>query len=295
MKNQIEALQNEGSEGIIEIIKERVHNINYLQKAERDDSIDYICVKVKAQISPMLRLAREIRRGYYPKWVEFQELLEYFGVKDVLTRENNYSPMPEDVFNHWESEKSLRLEDLIFFFNELHKIEDDETEKIFEMAFEDWARPALIYALNKADTSKSEKEIVTYVCKAFYTKYIEIRAKSQGMNRIRRNGAWHYYYVKDINDFDFEYDDVMKVIFHGERYQNYKELAQMVKLLTKNQRKLLIQLHNYVREDVSKLTTTQFYEKYPHEKMSYRKTAEELGYPYHAFVKNIERMKQRIV
>jgi hypothetical protein len=295
MKSKIEALQNDGSEGIIEIIKERVRNVDYLQKAERDDSLDYICAKVKAQISPMLRLARKVRRGYYPKWVEFNELLEYFGMKDVLTRENNYSPMPKDVTDHWDSMRALMLEDHIFFFNKLHEIEDARTEKLFEKAFEKWARPALIYAFRKVDTSKSAKEIVAYVCKAFYTKYVELRAKSQGLNRIRRDGQWVYYYIYDVNDFDFLHDDVMRVIFHGERGQTYKELAQMAESLSKKQTKLLIELHNYVREDVAKLTTTQFYEKYPHERMNYKKTAEELGCSYHAFVKNIERMKGKIV
>ncbi|MBV7509774.1 hypothetical protein KW850_32365 [Bacillus sp. sid0103] len=295
MKSKIEALQRGESLEIIEEIKVRVRNVNYLEKRGRDDSLDYICAKVKAQISPILRLARKIRRGYYMKWVEFNELLEYFGMRDVLTRENNYSPMPVDVANHWDSMRLLMLEDHIFFFNKLHEIENARTEKLFEKAFENWARPALIYAFNKADTSKSEKEIVNYVCKAFYTKYIEIRAKSQGINRMRRNGQWVYYYVYDINEFDFLHDDVMRVIFHGEKYQKYKELGQMAESLTKNQTKLLIQLHNYVREDVAKLTTTQFYEKYPHERMNYKKTAEELGYSYHAFIKNVERMKGKIV
>jgi hypothetical protein len=294
MLSKIEALQNEGSQEIIDEIKVRVRNVDYLT-VERRDALDYICAKVKGQITPMLRLARKVRRGYYPKWVEFQKLLDYFEVKEILTRENNYSPLPDRVEEHWDSLSAVELENYIFFFNKLHENEDRWYEKIFEKSFEECARPALIYAFNKADTSKSEKEIVAYVCKAFYTKYIELRAKSQGMDRVRRDGAWHYYYIKDINEFDFRHNDVMSVIFHGEQYQKYKPLEKMAALLTKNQKKLLIQLQNYVREDVARLTQAQFYEKYPHARMSYRKTAEELGYPYHAFVKNIERMKQRIV
>jgi hypothetical protein len=294
MLSKIEALQNEGSQEIIDEIKVRVRNVDYLT-AERQDALDYICAKVKGQIAPMLRLARKVRRGYYPKWVEFNELLDYFGVKDILTRENKYSPMPDRVANHWESGRVVALEDHIFFFNKLHEIEDARTEKIFEKAFERWARPALVYAFKKADLSKSEKEIVSYICKAFYTKFIELRAKSQGMDRIRRDGQWIYYYIKDIDEFEFRHNDVMRVIFHGERNKNYEELVKMAERLTKNQTKLLIELQNYVRKDVARLNTSQFYEKYPHEKMNYRKTAEELGYPYHAFVKNIERMRQRIV
>jgi hypothetical protein len=294
MKSKIEALQNEGSEAIIDEIKVRVRNVDYLT-ADRQDSLDYICAKVKGQITPMLRLARKVRRGYYPKWVEFIELLDYFGVKDILTRENKYSPLPDRVANHWESNKVLALEDYIFFFNKLHEIEDQRYEKIFETAFEKWARPALIYAFNKTDISKSEKEIVTYVCKTFFTKYIELRAKSQGMDRKRRDGKWVYYYVYEIDEFDFRHNDIMRVIFHGERDKKYENLEKMAVRLTKNQRKLLIELQNYVREDVARLSTSQFYEKYRHEKMNYRKTAEELGYPYHSFVKNIERMKERIV
>jgi hypothetical protein len=294
MKSKIEALQSGESQELIDEIKVRVRNVDYLT-AQRQDSLDYICAKVKGQIAPMLRLARKVRRRHYPKWVEFQKLLEYFEVKDVLTRENKYSPLPDRVNNHWDSLSALQLEDYIFFFNKLHEIEDARTEKLFEKAFEKWARPALVYAFKKVDLSKSDKEIVTYVCKTFYTKYVELRAKSQGMNRKRRDGKWVYYYVKDINEFDFRHNDVMRVIFHGESNQKYEELTEMAKRLTKNQTKLLIQLQDYVRKDVARLNDRQFYEKYPHEKMNYRKTAEELGYQYHAFVKNIERMKQKIV
>jgi hypothetical protein len=101
--------------------------------------------------------------------------------------------------------------------------------------------------------------------------------------------------MKDINDFDFMHNDVMRVIFHSDRSQTYEELGKMAESLTKKQTKLLIQLQNYVRKDVAELTSDQFYEKYPHEKMNYKKVTEELGYSYSAFVKNLERMKQRIV
>jgi hypothetical protein len=294
MKSKIEALQKEDSEEIIEDIKVRVRNVDYL-KAERKDSLDYIAAKVKAQISPMLRLARKVRRSHYPKWVEFNQLLEYFEAKDILTRENNYSPIPERILNHWDSMSVLMLEDYIFFFNKVHEIEDQRREKLFERAFEKWARPALIYAFKKVDVSKSEKEIVSYVCKTFYTKFIERRAKSQGLNRKRRDGQWVYYYVYDINEFDFRHNDIMRLIFHGERDQIYNELDEMAEKLTKRQTNLLIELQDYVRKDVAKLSTDEFYKKYPHERMNYKATAKELGYSYDAFVKNIERIKRRIV
>jgi hypothetical protein len=295
MKSKIEALKLSGSEEIIDKIKERVRQNEYNDNTPRVDSIDYIAAKVKGQIAPILRLARQVRRGYYPKWVEFNELLDYFGVKDILTRENNYSPMPERVLNHWDSFRSLELENHIFFFNQLHEMEDKRYEEIFEFTFEKWARPSLKYALSKVDISKSEKEIVRYVCKTFYTKYIELRATSQGMNRKYREGKWVYYYTKGINEDDFRYNEVMRTIFHGNDDQKYKEIDEMARLLTKRQTKLLIQLHDYVREDVRNLDNEQFYNKYPHGKMNYKSTCEKLGYNYHGFVKNIERMKRRVV
>jgi hypothetical protein len=295
MKEMIRSLQNEESELIIDKLKNRVRYKDYLETEEREDALDYIAAKVKAQITPMLRLARSVRRTYYPKWTEFNKLLDYFNLQGTLTRENNYSPMPEWVINHHDSRASIELEDYIFFFNKLHEIEDERYEALFERAYEEWARPSLIYAFNKVDVSKTEKEIVSYVCKTFTTKYIELRAAGQGMRRKRRSGRWFYYYEKEVNEFDFRHNDIMKVIFHGEDESKFKELEEMAQLLTKRQTKLLIQLQAYVRNDVRNLNKEEFQEKYPHYKMNYTKTSEELGFKYSAFVKNISRIKQKIV
>lgn len=295
MKSKIESLQKSDSQEIIEILEQRVRNIDYLENPRRNDSLDYIAAKVKAQIAPYLRMARTIRRGYYPRWVEFNKLLEYFDVKESLTRENNYSPLPDRVINHWDSQMSVALENHIFFFNKLHEIEDRKYERIFKRAFDEWAKPALIYAFNKVDLSKSEKEIVAYVCKTFYTKFIELRAASQGMNRKYRNGKWVYYYKKGVNEDEFRYNDVMQTIFHGEEGGVYAGLDEIAQNLTKRQTKLLIQLHDYVREDVKGLSSIEFYEKYRHGKMNYKRVSQELGYSYPGFTKNIERIRRKIV
>ncbi|MBD8135773.1 hypothetical protein IFR10_09490 [Bacillus sp. CFBP 13597] len=279
-------------EGLIDVIEERVKNINYLEDPRRNDMLDYIAAKVSSQVTPYLRLARQARRGYYPKWVEFQELLQYFGVSETLTRANNYGPMPERVKNHWESERALALEDYIFFFNELHKIEDDKKRRLFEESFGEWARPALRYAFEKAEPDRSDKELVSYISKAFYTSFLEVRSKSQGMNRRRVNGKWEYYYVKEVNDFDFTDNDVMQCIFRTNG--NFPDLSEMAPLLTKPQVRLLINLNNIVRDDVAQLTEEEFYAKYPHNRMNYRQISEAMDVSYESFVKNIQRMKARL-
>ncbi|WP_404459474.1 hypothetical protein [Sutcliffiella horikoshii] len=284
MKSEPEKLINE--------IKQRVRFVDYREDMNRNDLADYIAAKVKGQISPMLRLARTARRGHYPKWVEFNKLLDYFGMQGILTRENNYSPVPGHVLNHWDSLSSVALDNYIEIFNHVHREEDKLHHQIFEMCFEEWARPALQVAFDRVETEKSDKEIVTYVSKVFFTEYIANRAKSQGLKRKRRGDKWVYYRVEDINDEDFKHQDVLQVIFQLER-NNFPTLTEIAAKITRKQTQLLIKLHQYVRQDVEVLSTEQFYEKYPHKRMNYKLVASELGISYDSFVKNIQRIKSK--
>jgi len=278
---------------VISIIEERIRTIDYLADQQRNDLLDYISAKVKGGISPFLRLARTVRRRTYPRWVEFQNLLKYFNLTDALSRENNYSPIPEYVLDHWDSMSVAQLEEYIIFFNKLHEREDQLYEKLFVQCFNEWAKPALLYAFDRVDVGKSDKEIVSYICKLFYTKFLEIRAESQGMDRMRRGGKWIYYTVKPVNEDEFREIDVMQTIFHEDR-ADFPGISEMAENLTKRQTQLLLKLHDYVREDVRELSAEEYYEKYRHKRMNYRRTAEELGLSYGSFVKNIERMKRRI-
>ena len=185
------------------------------------------------------------------------------------------------------------LEQLIAFFNQLHAREDHLHQELFVRSFNEWAKPALLYAFNRVDVEKSDKEIVSYVCKTFYTKFIELRAKSQGMSRMRRKGKWVYYKMEPVNEDTFRDRDVLHVIFHDDR-ADYPPLGVMAQKLTKRQTRLLVDLYEYVREDVRNLTTEEFYEKYPHKRMSYRRMAEEMDFSYDSFVKNIQRIRGRV-
>ncbi len=274
-------------EAIIGVIEQRVRHIDYTEGKNRNDLLDYIGAKVKGQIWPYLRLARSVRNGYYRRWVEFQKGLKEYGLEDILTRDNNYEPLPEIA----QGDGGLVLD--IEFFNHLHAKEDRAYEDLFKESFFEWARPALLYAFDKVDTKKSDKEIVSYICKTFYTMYVDVRAKSQGMNRKRRNGKWVYYYVHEVNEFEFTENDVMQVIFQDDE-KDFPALSKIVSNLTKKQVKFLIDLHNYVREDVSSLSSEQFHTKYPHKRMNYKLVSKELGLSYESFVKTIQRIKGKV-
>jgi hypothetical protein len=291
----VKNLIKEDPNQLIDEIKHRIQTIDYLATDERNDILDYIAAKVKAEVWPFLRLARTVRRGFYPKWVEFQRLLSEFDVKDELTRANNYGPLPESLERHWNSAGVLELEEYIEFFNALHAEEDQYHHELFEEAFEEWAKPALLYAFDRVNIEKSDREIVRYVSLTFYTEFIRKRAEYQGKRRKRRDGKWVYYYEKGINEFDFLHEDVYRLIFHLEDEGAVPTLTEIAEKLTKRQTSLLIEVYNYVRDDVRDLSTDSFYEKYPHERMNYRKVAEDLGRSYDSFVKNIQRMKDRIV
>lgn len=290
---KIKGLIKNEPQQVIDIIEQRVRTINFIEDQRRNDLLDYIAAKVSAQISPFLRLARQERRGTFPKWARFQELLESGNLQHILTRENNYGPLPDWLEEHKETLFVCDLLDYIDFFNDLHAREDKRKEKIFAHTFYEWAKPALLIAFEKVDVEKSDKEIVSYTCKAFYSQFIETRAKSQGFYRVRRGGKMHYYYRREVNDFVFTETDVMEVIFHEES-RRYQPLTEMAGKLTKKQTQFLITLHNYVRDDVVSMTTDEFYVKYPHRRMSYRKTANELGINYDSFAKTVQRIKKRI-
>lgn len=290
---QIKELIKQDPEQVVSIIEQRVRTTNFNEDQRRNDLLDYIAAKVSAQISPYLRIARQVRRGNYGKWVRFQELLEFYGFQNTLTRENNYGPLPQS----WEDAGSLcpdacDLLDYIDFFNDLHAEEDRRKEKIFIESFNDWVKPALLWAFEKVDVSKSDKEIVSYIGKAFYSRFVDVRAESQGLVRIRRGGKSFYYMRRGINRFDFKEADVLQTILHGVYVE---PLMEMTKKLTKSQTRFLITLNNYVRDDVEWMSTDEFYEKYPHKRMNYRKTAEELGINYESFAKTIQRIKKRII
>ncbi|MCA1319787.1 hypothetical protein LC085_07655 [Bacillus tianshenii] len=278
----------------IDKIKQRVRYVDYRDDQNRVDILDYIAAKVKGQISPHLRLARRARRGFYPKWVEFQRLLRYFNMQEILTRENNYSPIPEHVLNHWDSLSVVQLEHLIELFGYIHRDEDEAFSRIFEMCFEEWARPALLEAFERVDITKSDKEIVTYVCKVFFTNFIANRAESQGIRRKRRNGEWVYYAMKYVSDENFMHEDVLQTIFHTDQI-NLPILREIDTKVTRQQIRFLIKLYEYVREDVKVMSTEQFYEKYPHKKMNYKEISKELGITYESFIKNIQRIKAKIL
>lgn len=291
---QIREMMKAEPQEIVNIIEHRVRNIDYIEDQRRHDILDYIAAKVKGQVAPFLRLARSVRRHTYPKWVRFNELLESYGLETTLTRENNYSPVPSEWLDEtFQPAEIGDLLDYIDFFNDLHAEEDRRKEGIFKKIYIGWVTPALLYAFEKVDVSRSDREVVTYVCSAFYSRFVDIRAESQGLIRIRRGGEWIYYHRQEIDDFTFTETDIMQVIFHENR-RNYPPLKEMEKRLTKRQIRFVIALHNYIREDVSRMNTEQFYEKYPHKRMNYRRTAEELEINYDSFAKNIQRIKKRL-
>lgn len=289
---EIKEMMKSDPEGLIDILEQRVRHIDFLEDPKRNDILDYIAAKVSGLVSPYLRLARQVRRGTYPRWVEFQKVLEELKLTETLTRVNDYQPIPEYILNHGDSCLVADLERHIEFFNELHAREDRNHEQIFVGVFNTWAKPALLYAFEKVDVGKSDREIVTYICKAFNTKFIAKRAESQGMARRRVNGKWVYYHQREVNDFDFTNNDVMECIF--QTTGDFPDLAEMAPLLTKSQTKILINLNNIVRDDVSQLTQQEFYTKYPHKRMNYRQTSEAIGVSYESFVKNIQRIKARL-
>ena len=266
---------------------------------------EYVAYRVKAKISPYLRNARSVRNGTKTRWYRFNDLINgdnyhengFVGINRKyglnLSRQNSYS-IPMDARKNMSDDFLGMLDEEIAFFNELHRKEDALKEELFTEALGDWAIPALEYALERVDTDRSNKEIVSYINRVFYTKYIELRAKSQGLVRKRVDGRWVYYEPKqEFDEDDYRNQQIMEIIFKREEF-NYPKRWDRVKILTQRQFLLIDRIEAVIRDDIRRNDKAYFMKNYNHGKMKYNYMASKLGVNYDAFIKNMQRIELKI-
>lgn len=312
-KDAIKAFQTNGDHTAIDMVISQLDTDFMSLRQETGDgfSIDleepeqYIAYRIKAQIAPYLRNARSVRNGTKTRWYKFMELINgddyspdgFIGMNRKyrlnLSRENNYA-IPQYVRDQLNDHFLEMIDEEIEFFNELHREEDEITEELYNEALYNWAVPALEYALERVDSTRSDKEIVTYINRALYTKYVELRAKSQGLVRKRVNGHWEYYEPQQEFDEDnYNNQRIMQIIFKREDVI-YPLRWERVKILTQPQFLLLDKIEAVIREDVRRNDPAYFMENYNHGKVRYKYMAARLEMKYDRFIKNMQRIEKRI-
>jgi hypothetical protein len=312
-KEAIAAFQNNNDRTIIDRIIAQL-DTDYLAlrvetdtgySIELDEPEQYIAYRIKAQIMPYLRKARSVRNGTKTRWYRFMDLINgddyyddgYVGINKTyglnLSRENNYA-IPQSVRDSMSDGFLEMVEEEIDFFNELHRKEDEIAENLFNEALCNLAIPALEYALIRVDVGRTDKEVVSYINRAFLTKYVELRAKSQGLVRKRVNGHWVYYEPQQEFDEDnYKNQRIMEIIFKREDFI-YPKRWDRVKLLTQPQFLLIDRIEAVIRADIRRNDSAYFMKNYNHGKMKYKYMAEQLGMNYDAFIKNMQRIEARI-
>ncbi|RFU71018.1 hypothetical protein D0469_03500 [Peribacillus saganii] len=265
----------------------------------------YIAIKVKAQIWPYLRNARKVRRGTKTAWYRFMDLINgddyhadgFIGLNKKyglnLTRENNYQ-IPLYIKDQMSEDFLAETEEAIDFWNELHRKEDEMTEELYNEALCNWAVPALEYAMERVDTERSDREMVSYINRAFYTKYVELRATSQGLVRKREDGRWVYYQPKqDFDEDNYRNQEIMQMIFKRKDFR-YPEAWDRFRILTRRQYELLGKVEEVIREDIRRNDPAYFRENYNHGQVKYTYMATKLEMSYEAFIKNMQRIEKSI-
>lgn len=279
--------------------------IDFLAGGEFNEPEHFIAMKVKAQVWPYLRNARKVRNGTKTAWYRFMELIngDDYNVMGIiglnnkyglnLSRENNYE-IPQDIRDLMGEEYFEEVQEKIDFWNDLHRKEDELKEKLYNEALCNWAVPALEYALERVDANRSDKEVVSYINCAFYTKYCELRATSQGLVRKRVDGHWVYYEPQqEFDEDDYNNQRIMEIIFKREDY-HYPQRWDRLKMLTRQQFHLVDRIEAVIREDIRRNDAAYFMANYNHGKMKYTYMASKLKMSYEAFIKNMQRIEKRL-
>jgi hypothetical protein len=300
----IKAYQTNGDRTVIDRIISHLQ-IDFLAGGEFNEPEHYIAMKMKAQVWPYLRNARKIRNGTKTAWYRFMDLINgdnynedgFIGLNKYydlnLTRENGYQ-IPQHVKELMGEEFLAETEEAIDYWNELHRNEDELTEELYNESVCNWAIPALEYALERVDAERSDKEIVSYINRAFYTKYCELRATSQGLVRKRVDGQWVYYEPQqEFDEDDYNNQRIMEIIFKREDVR-YPERWERLKIITRQQFHLVDRIEKVIREDIRRNDAAYFMENYNHGKMKYTYMASKLKMSYEAFIKNVQRIEKRI-
>lgn len=238
---EIDFLKDPTREGEYETV--RIH----LDRPEK-----YIAYRIRAFREKIARHARSIRAGHINEWYELLDYVEEYKNKGIIPDDTPFK-IPEiekyigdikkmhldnliDLYKDWydeplntiikKAEKDIERDIEYVCFMSVYNLFADLDKQIEEKKKEIRARlqqyivPALEYALSKANLGHTDKEIVTYINRAWLSKFIELQLKDSGMKRIqrRKDGIYFSKVVSPIMR------DVMSMLF-GDSLKVIKDIA----------------------------------------------------------------------
>lgn len=268
------------------------------------DDFEYISYRIRAMRTLLMRHVR-IEFADIPYINEFQRYLSIihidFGIKlkaKVLDSSEwiLYFEITPALFAELEShlselEERFTVDEFRHFmrmFNEFKAIEQEMREKkeAREREINETTITALEYALKYVDITKSEKEIVKYVNKAFRSKLSDAEAKQNGMRRIQRKG----FDDKRMSHLVKPYfpDSVDRVIFGFEP----KDIGS----LNDGQREFIARVRSVVNSDrLNDDTTNYTCDTTGEVRVSKKYIAQKLGMREDLVRKKLERIKKKLV
>ncbi|WP_276913152.1 hypothetical protein [Aneurinibacillus aneurinilyticus] len=274
MENNIQrliyAFQTQGDRTIIRKITEYMSEDLHLDSNRKvtqngkitlsfDDHLAFIAYRINA-LRYMLFQTERFRVNSYG--LDFEDLYWYRkGIRQGL----GYDLTPEDgftaYFEHYDeirdyldsttfSQLGEFIRCYILYLNDAQTIRDARKDTESSVII-----PALEYALSKVNTSRSVKEIVRYVNRAFLTEFTRIQMEMNGTKRLGRqvNGSYRNVYVQPI----YREGDAWRMIFGDEVSEVGVDTA--LSHLTTKQRELVDSLYAVIVDDFKGEQTSDRY------------------------------------
>lgn len=188
------------------------------------------------------------------------EIMEYYFNFDEIVNKNKYDSLFDNelelmsIFPH----EYRRILELARELQDTSK-ESETFKGYFEGSKERLLSPlirGLEFALHKVDPNRSPREVVRYVNRAMFTKYIELFQKEQGKKRIYDTKTKKNYFV----DTSFDVDPWLLILIWNKKGHTLRWLGieAFKSHLTKSQREFLLQLFEAVQEELEKENQNAF-------------------------------------
>lgn len=149
--------------------------------------------------------------------------------------------------------------------------------------------PALEHALSRVDANRHEREMVSYINRAFYTEYLRLLAKYRGTIRLgRRDSDGNF---RNVYVFPNE-PEAWSIIF--DRPVEDAEVTYLLGLLTKTQRDYAQQAYEVAAHDISQRNMRGYrIDGSGDHRLKFRYMAEKLGVEESNLRKTIDKIRKR--
>lgn len=294
-KTLVTAYQQEGERSAVEMILAQKEEPIHLQKLSPDDYFKFIAASINAKRYKLSKTDQ------YTVHIDGELDMEdlYWYNKDIYPM-FGYTITPKDGFaaffehytelNDWLGEEAFA--GLVYFirmFNQYME-ENNRIDQLEEELENNVVIPALEYALSKVDTSRSEREMVSYIVMAFQSQFIRLQMEINGTKRLGRrdaDGNWQAVYVKPA----YSEGDSWRMIFGNVNPD------KAYKALSKQQRTLVDWMNDIISTDFSDPESVQDNYKVDeqgHYKIKFRYMAERMGIEESNLRKRVRKIQEKV-